>query len=78
MNENNKFSTGFLFATPSFWGGAGTVLNLAGNYYRFNSSDSGLEADEMAIEHDFMMMGQDLKNTIDLFKNENKQLIPEK
>lgn len=78
MNERNKFSTGFLFSTPSFLGGAGTVINLAGNYYKFNSSVSELEADGMAIEQDFRVVGQDLKNAMDLFKNKNKLLIPER
>jgi hypothetical protein len=73
MNDQKQFTSGFLFSTPSFLSGAGTVINLAGNYYKFNSSNSGTEADELAIEHDFRMIGQDIKNAFDLLKRKGEK-----
>ncbi len=52
----NRIHTDFLFATPTLLTGAGTVMNLAGNYYKFNSSKSGTEADAIAIQQDFEMV----------------------
>ena len=64
MKKQRRYATGFLFSTPSFLSGAGTVINLAGNFYEFNSSESGFEADEKAIENDFRMIGQDISDII--------------
>lgn len=66
--KNRKYTTGFLFSTPSFLTGAGTAINIAGNYYEFNSSETGFEADEMAIENDFRMVGQDILDVMESFK----------
>ncbi len=68
MKKQKRYTTGFLFPTPSFLSGAGTVINLAGNFYEFNSSDSGFEADEKAIENDFRMIGQDIYDVIEKIK----------
>lgn len=57
MKKQKRFTTGFLFSTPSFLSGAGTVMNISGNYYDFNSSETGSEADKKAIENDFRMIG---------------------
>ena len=65
MKKQKRFTTGFLFSTPSFLSGAGTVMNLAGNFYDFNFSESGFEADKMAIENDFRMLGQDIFDAIE-------------
>lgn len=70
-----RYTTGFLFSTPLFLSGAGTVMNLAGNYYEFNSSDSGSEADQKAIENDFRMIGQDIYDIIENIKEDKKVLI---
>ena len=68
MGNKNKYVTGFLFSTPNFISGAGTVMNIAGNYYDFNSSETGLEADAMAIKNDFNMIGQDMKDVLNTIK----------
>ena len=60
MKKQKRFNTGFLFSEPSFLSGAGTVINLEGNFYEFNSSDSDAEADSIAIYNDFGMIGQDI------------------
>lgn len=78
MKKQKRYITGFLFSTPSFLSGAGTVINLAGNFYEFNSSDSGFEADEKAIENDFRMIGQDICDVIEKIKEDKKLLISSK
>lgn len=78
MKKQKKYITDFLFSTPSFLSGAGTVINLAGNFYEFNSSDSGFEADEKAIENDFRMIGQDISDVIEKIKEDKKVLISSK
>jgi len=78
MKKQKRYTTGFLFSTPSFLSGAGTVINLAGNYYEFNSSDSGFEADEKAIENDFRMIGQDICDVIEKINEDKKVLISSK
>lgn len=72
MKKQKSYSTDFLFSTPSFLSGAGTVMNLAGNFYEFNSSESGFEADEKAIQNDFRMIGQDFSDVVDKVKEERK------
>ena len=75
MKKQKRYISSFLFSTPSFLSGAGTVINLAGNYYAFNSSDSGFEADEKAIENDFRMIGQDIADVIERIKVDKNSLI---
>ncbi len=70
-----KLFTGFLYATPNFLMGAGTVLNLAGNYYTFNDSSNNLEADYKAIENDFAIIGIDISHSIELFEQQNHSTI---
>ncbi len=61
MKRNKKYRSDFLFNTPSFLIGAGSVLNLAGNYFPFNYGKSSKEADAKAIESDWGVVGQDIK-----------------
>ncbi len=72
MEKQKRYSTDFLFSAPSFLSGAGTVMNLAGNFYAYNLSDSAFEADENALENDFRMIGQDIGDVIQKIK-EKKQ-----
>lgn len=65
MEKKEKYTSGFLFATPSFLMGAGTVFNLAGNYYEFNTAQSGADADRLAIENDFRMVGLDIYDSVE-------------
>ena len=64
MKRKKRFVTDFLFATPTLLTGAGTVINLAGDYYRFNISDSDVEADLRAIASDFGVTGEDIRKAI--------------
>ncbi len=78
MKKLRRYKTGVLFSTPSFLSGAGTVLNLAGNYYSFNASETDFEADEMALENDFRMVGQDIHDVLESIKMDTKKLITAK
>ena len=57
----NRTSTDFLFARASFLTGVASAINVAGNFYHFNHSSSGEEADIKAIKCDMMMVGRDLE-----------------
>jgi hypothetical protein len=65
-----KFNSMFLFTTPSFWGGAGSVMNVAGNYYEFNDSPTGQEADQKALACDWGMVGQDVSYAVNKLRRE--------
>lgn len=68
MNKNKDSRTDFLFSTPSFLTGAGSIFNLAGNYYEYNLSSSGEEADSRAMQCDWAMVGNDLSNALDAYE----------
>lgn len=48
----------------SFWVGTGSVFNLGGSYYNFNSSESSIKADNKAILNDWFMIGKDFINVL--------------
>lgn len=60
-----RIVTDYLFPTPSLLIGAGSVLNLWGNYFEYNTCETGLDADQMALENDFKMIGQDIEDAIE-------------
>ncbi len=67
-SKYKRFKTGTLFSKPSFLSGAGTALNLAGNYHPINYSGSSNESDRKAIENDFNMVGQDILDALKKIK----------
>jgi hypothetical protein len=65
MDEKlEKFRTGFLYSDPSFVKGMGTTFNVWGNYYNYNYSDSGMEADNRALASDWNVVGKDLEKAM--------------
>ena len=64
---NFKEKTDFLTPESSFLVGMGTCLNIQGNYFTYNTSESSLEADERAIGTDWKIIGNDLRNAISHF-----------
>lgn len=48
----------FLFAVPSFIGGAARTLDLLGQYDRYNVSRSSQQADTRAMYNDWHAVGQ--------------------
>ena len=69
MSDNNSY-TDFLFPKTSFAIGAGTVMNLAGNFYDFNASETPAAADEIAIANDWAIIGNDMSVALQNYSDE--------
>lgn len=65
-----RLATNFLTSSPSLITGAATVVNLAGNFYKFNRFQTGEISDRTALSQDFHMIGQDIR---DIFERETNQ-----
>jgi hypothetical protein len=57
--------TDFLCAAGSALIGAGSVFNLAGSYFAFNTAGTEEAADTRAIGSDWLMVGQDIRDALD-------------
>jgi hypothetical protein len=75
MKRKNIYRSDFLFTRSSFLTGAGSVLNISGNYFPFNYSKSDEDADSKAIEFDWGMVGLDLEKVYSSNKNIDKLSI---
>jgi len=64
MTKFNKHKTTILFPRTSAIVGMGSIFNIVGNYFEFNYSESGEDADRKAIESDWSMIGQDIEDAI--------------
>lgn len=64
MAKLKRYKTNRLFHRASFIGGIGSIINVAGNYYDFNYTGSGEEADIKAIENDWGMIGDDIRQSV--------------
>src|SRR6218665_1851258 len=73
--KRKRLIESFLFFTPSFLSGAGSVVNLAGASHRLNSYDFGFETDRAAIENDFRMIGQDISDAFEEISEDEKSLF---
>lgn len=62
--SKKHYRTDILFPRTSMLMGAGSIFNLGGNYFEFNRSRSGREADNLALESDWGVVGDDLRRTI--------------
>ncbi len=62
---NRQICTDFLVSTPNFRTGFGSVMNVAGNYYKFNQSKNGKEADTLALFMDWACVGEDVRVATD-------------
>lgn len=56
--------THFLYAKPSFIGGAAYIMDLGNTLLVFNESVSPEQADYFAIKSDWIAIGDDLRNAI--------------
>lgn len=70
--KNYRFDS--LFPRTSFLIGAGSVFNLAGNYFQFNTSVNDEKADFKAIESDWGSIGKDLSDIV-LKDVKDKELV---
>lgn len=64
MKKNIKYRSDFLFPKTSFMVGSGSILNLGGNYYRYNDSRTEAEADSKALMSDWGVIGQDINEVM--------------
>lgn len=67
-NMNGDIKTDFLTATSTFLIGMGSVLNVGGNYFSYNTSATAEEADRIALASDWAITGQDIRNELDQLK----------
>lgn len=62
MGNKETYYSDFLFPKSSVITGMGTIINIWGNFYTFNSSQTPEEADKKALECDWGMVGKDIKD----------------
>lgn len=70
MNKEKEYKTNFLFSTPNYWVGAGSIFNLAGNYFEFDHSESAAEADSRALDSDWGITGKDIESAFKQLQEE--------
>lgn len=58
------YTTDHLFSRTNLFIGMGSIFNIAGNYFNFNTSLSNEEADQKAIESDWGVVGLDIEKAI--------------
>lgn len=62
---NDRFKTDFLCPSSNFLAGFGSVLNLEGQLYEYNSSE---DPDRVALANDWRMVGQDISDALEKAK----------
>lgn len=67
-----KYSSSYLFGKSGFLTGCGSIFNISGNYFLFNYSKNGTEADLKALQNDWGLIGQDIKNAKKAFNNKKR------
>ena len=60
-----KFRTDFLFAKDSFLSGIGCIFDIGGNFYNYNGSKNGNEADYKALQSDWGVIGREIAKTVE-------------
>ncbi len=65
--------TDFLFALPSFLAGFGSAIDFGGTMMNFNYSDSQNEADSLALSNDWAMVGNDIRNAMRQYEDEQSE-----
>ena len=53
----------FLFARNSLLVGAGSAFNFWGDYFEYNTSRNGNEADAKALSSDWRVVGKDIRKS---------------
>jgi hypothetical protein len=67
---NKTVKTDFLFAQPSFASGAARVFDLWGQFDDYNRSETGIQADANAIAADWIVVGQDIFDSVEQYDSE--------
>ena len=71
LEAAKQLRSDYLAPSGSILVGAGSIFNLAGSYFDYNTSASAPEADRRGLEHDWKQIGQDLRAGIDAARAEN-------
>jgi hypothetical protein len=61
---SSKVQSDFLVAAPSFYSGAGRLLDWYGSYDLYNVSRNGRQADAKAMFSDWRIVGQDINDAL--------------
>jgi hypothetical protein len=72
---NTRLKTDFLCESSSFLAGMGSILNLRGQAHHYNSSD---DPDDVAIAHDWHMIGQDIRDALKNAEAESRNPLARK
>ncbi|MDR0955325.1 MAG: hypothetical protein LBM20_08135 [Rikenellaceae bacterium] len=75
MKRIRSYRTDFLFPKSSFLIGAGSILALGGNYYRFNGSSTDAEADARALRSDWGVVANDFCEAFKQFDSAHKKRL---
>jgi len=67
----SQFAT-LLVATPSFLGGAATLIDLGSTGIQYNTSRTPLEADAIALGSDWAAVSSDFQRAMDKFRAERE------
>lgn len=70
MNEILSSRTDYLFPSPSFLIGVGSIFNICGNYFEYNLSETDLQADLRALLSDWLVIRKDFELAEKKFKNQ--------
>ena len=71
----SKFRPDFLASKNDFIVGMGSVLNVAGRYFEYNSSNTAEEADAKALRSDWKNIGLDVEDSIEKFEKSNRKKL---
>jgi hypothetical protein len=71
----NRLQTDFLVPRMTWLTGAGTVFNLAGRFYCYNTSETEEEADARAVFSDWSMVGEDLRGAMRGFSRKDTRQL---
>ncbi len=67
MKKKKFLKSDFLLPRNNFDIGMGSVFNINGNYFIYNTSESDLEADYKAMMSDWQNVAGDIKSSMNLF-----------
>ncbi|MDH4162924.1 MAG: hypothetical protein OEW15_09590 [Nitrospirota bacterium] len=70
MTKKKAYKSDYIFVTPSFLMGMGSVLNIAGNYFSISQAVTPEDADYRAIESDWGIVGRDILSATEQIENE--------
>lgn len=69
-HKQKRFKTDYVFTTPSFIKGFGSVINIFGSRVAHVSFETEKDADFTAIRNDFRMVGQDISDSLKKLKED--------